>query len=48
MVRIKKTVLLRMSRTTEEKLYYYNGTVVPTYPKEVLAIMDRLDKVDLD
>jgi hypothetical protein len=44
----KKTSYYYAGKTTEEKLYYYNGTVVPTYPKEVLAIMDRLDKVDLD
>jgi hypothetical protein len=30
-------------KSTEEKLYYYNGTVVPTYPTEVLAIMDKIE-----
>lgn len=29
-------------KTTERKLYHYNGTVVPTYPKEVLAIMNSI------
>ncbi len=28
--------------TTEQKLHMYNGTVLPTYPKEVLAIMDSI------
>lgn len=27
-------------KTIEKKLYYYNGTVVPTYPQEVIAIMN--------
>lgn len=26
--------------TTSQKLYHYNGTVSPSYPREVLAIMD--------
>jgi hypothetical protein len=26
-------------KTTYEKLYHYNGTVVPTYPDEVITIM---------
>lgn len=30
-------------KDSKEKLYYYNGTVVPTYPGEVLAIMDRIE-----
>ncbi len=30
-------------KTVKEKLYYYNGTVVPTYPDEVLAIMDKIE-----
>lgn len=30
-------------KSSKEKLYYYNGTVVPTYPDEVLAIMDKLE-----
>ncbi len=29
--------------SSKEKLYYYNGTVVPTYPDEVLAIMDKIE-----
>jgi len=27
--------------STEKKLYYYNGTVLPTYPDEVMWIMDQ-------
>lgn len=29
-------------KTTRQKLYYYNGTVVPTYPQEVIDIMDKI------
>lgn len=29
-------------KTTEKKLYYYNGTVIPSYPSEVLAIMETI------
>lgn len=28
-------------KTTERKLYYYNGTVLPTYPAEVISIMNK-------
>lgn len=31
-------------KSSKEKLYYYNGTVVPTYPDEVLNIMDMIGK----
>lgn len=31
-------------KTNKEKLYYYNGTVVPTYPDEVLNIMSRISQ----
>jgi hypothetical protein len=30
------------SGSTERKLYYYNGTVVPTYTQEVLNIMENI------
>ena len=36
------TMSVYKGKTTERKLYYYNGTVVPTYPKEVLAIMESI------
>ena len=29
-------------KTTERKLYYYNGTVLPSYPSEVIAIMNSI------
>lgn len=29
-------------KTTERKLYYYNGTVIPTYPQEVINIMNTI------
>lgn len=29
-------------RTTYERLWYYNGTVIPSYPKEVMDIMDMI------
>lgn len=31
-------------KTVERKLYYYNGTVVKTYPSEVIAIMNSISK----
>lgn len=34
-------------KSTKEKLYYYNGTVVPTYPDEVIAIMAKIE-ADMD
>ena len=34
-------------KTSERKLYYYNGTVVPTYPKEVLNIMSKIENSPL-
>lgn len=33
-------------KTTKQILYHYNGTVVPTYPTEVLAIMDKIKTLD--
>ncbi|MDQ5957424.1 MAG: hypothetical protein QG614_399 [Patescibacteria group bacterium] len=43
-----RTAYYYKDKTTLEKLYYYNGTVVPTYPKEVVKIMDRIGGVELD
>jgi hypothetical protein len=34
-------------KSTKDKLYYYNGTVVPTYPDEVIAIMNKIE-ADMD
>lgn len=33
-------------KTSKEKLWYYNGTVIASYPDEVLEIMKRIDKMD--
>lgn len=38
-----KTARYYAGKTSKEKLYYYNGTVVPTYPDEVLAIMKKIE-----
>ena len=42
-----KTARYYAGKSTMDKLYYYNGTVVPTYPDEVLAIMKRIE-TDID
>ncbi len=34
-------------KSTKDKLYFYNGTVVPTYPDEVIAIMNKIE-ADMD
>lgn len=39
----KNTARYYAGKTSKEKLYYYNGTVVPTYPNEVLAIMNKIE-----
>jgi hypothetical protein len=39
-----KTARYYAGNSTKEKLYYYNGTVVPTYPDEVIAIMHKIEK----
>ena len=38
-----KTSRYYAGKNTKEKLYYYNGTVVPTYPDEVLSIMNKIE-----
>lgn len=38
-----KTARYYAGKTSAEKLYNYNGTVVPTYPDEVLAIMKKIE-----
>ncbi len=42
-----KTARYYAGNTTKEKLYYYNGTVLPSYPDEVLAIMKKIE-TDMD
>ncbi len=39
----QKTARYYAGKSTMEKLYYYNGTVVPTYPDEVIAIMKKIE-----
>ena len=40
-----KTEKYYKNKNIEEKLHYYNGTVVSYYPQAVLAIMDRFDNI---
>lgn len=42
-----KTARYYAGKSTMEKLYNYNGTVVPTYPDEVVQIM-KLIETDMD
>jgi hypothetical protein len=44
----KNTARYYAGKTSYEKLYYYNGTVVPSYPNEVIAIMDKMERIYLD
>jgi hypothetical protein len=39
----EKTARYYAGKSTEDKLHYYNGTVVPTYPDEVMAIMQKIE-----
>jgi len=39
----ERTAKYYAGKSTEEKLYYYNGTVVSTYPNEVIAIMNKIE-----
>ncbi|MFA6608463.1 MAG: hypothetical protein WCT07_00955 [Candidatus Paceibacterota bacterium] len=38
-----KTARYYAGKSTMDKLYYYNGTVVPEYPDEVFAIMKKIE-----
>ncbi len=42
----KNTARYYAGKTTEEKLYHYNGSVEPPYIGEVLAIMDMISDKD--
>ena len=33
-------------KSTKQKLYYYNGTVVPSYPDEVIVIMNKISTTE--
>lgn len=39
-----KTSRYYAGKSTNLKLYHYNGTVVSTYPDEVMAIMEKIEK----
>lgn len=43
-----RTASYYAGKTTRQKLYYYNGTVVPTYMDEVIDIMKRIEKTDVE
>jgi hypothetical protein len=38
-----RTAYYYAGKSSKEKLYYYNGTVIKSYPDEVLAIMKRIN-----
>lgn len=42
-----KTARYYAGKSTDEKLYYYNGTIVPTYGDEVASIMKKIE-TDID
>jgi hypothetical protein len=44
----KNTARYYAGKTTYEKLYYYNGTVIPSYPNEVISIMNKVERDYLD
>lgn len=41
-----KTARYYAGKDTAEKLYHYNGTVVESYPDEVMAIMEKISSND--
>jgi hypothetical protein len=41
-----KTSRYYAGKSTMQKLYYYNGTVLPSYPGEVASIMSVIDTLD--
>ncbi len=43
-----KTAKYYAGNDTMEKLYHYNGTVIPSYPDEVFAIMKKIESTTLD
>lgn len=44
----KSTARYYAGKNNLEKLYFYNGTVIPAYPAEVLAIMDKINTIETD
>ncbi len=43
-----RTEMYYKNKTTEEKLHFYNGTVIKTYVREVVRIMDRIENQSLE
>lgn len=41
------TLQVYKGKSTSKILYHYNGTVVKTYPQEVITIMNSLEKIPL-
>lgn len=42
------TEMYYKDKSTEEKLHFYNGTVIKTYVREVVKIMDRIEAQKLE
>lgn len=43
-----RTEMYYKGKTSEEKLHFYNGTVIKTYVREVVKIMDRIESQTLE
>lgn len=43
-----RTAMYYKDKTSEEKLHFYNGTVIKTYVREVVKIMDRIENQSLE
>lgn len=43
-----RTEMYYKDKSTEEKLHFYNGTVIKTYVREVTKIMDRIENQTLE
>lgn len=43
-----RTASYYKDKTSEEKLHFYNGTVIKTYVREVVKIMDRIESQSLE
>jgi hypothetical protein len=44
----KRTAMYYAGTTSAQKLYYYNGTVVPSYPREVMKIMTKIENQKIE
>lgn len=43
-----RTEMYYKGKSSEEKLHFYNGTVIKTYVREVVKIMDRIENQSLE